>query len=268
MEYKQWHAAHLPKTAGTWNLYKAVPRTIDFFLIMSSAVNITGNAGQSNYAAACAYQDALAHYMRADGIPAYTLNVGAVADTGFVAEHSEVAAALRRKGFGTIETADMLATLNHVLRDASLYTVDSCQCAIGLVPKGNEPGLRTGVWATDSKVRHLYRREDASRDSSGANDIGEMISSAKTAEGALNNTNEAIIRQLSKLIGIAVEYISDARSLDDYGVDSLVAVELRNWIGAFLLANVPILVLRKTKSIKELAHLVVKESRLVLVKAD
>lgn len=268
MEYEQWRSAHLPKTAGTWNLYKAVPRSIDFFLIMSSAVDISGNAGQSNYAAACAYQDALAHYMRADGLPAYTMNVGAVADSGFVAEHPEVASALRRKGFGTIETADMLATLNHVLRDASLYTVDSCQCAIGLVPKGNEPGLRTGVWSNDTKVRHLYRRDGASRDSSGGGDVSEIISSASTVESALNIVNEAIVGQLSKLIGIAVEYISDARSLDDYGVDSLVAVELRNWIGAFLQANIPILVLRKTKSIKELANLVVKESRLVLVKAD
>lgn len=268
MDYNQWYSAHMPKTAGTWNLYKAVPRTIDFFLIMSSAVDITGNAGQSNYAAACAYQDALAHYMRADGVPAYAMNVGAVVDSGFVAEHPEVASALRRKGFGTIETADMLATLNHVLQNSSQYTVDSCQCAIGLVPKGNEPGLRTGVWVADSKVRHLYRRNGAVRDSSGAGDVREILSSATTAESALQMVNQAIVAQLSKLIGIAVEYISEARSLDDYGVDSLVAVELRNWIGAFLQANIPILVLRKTKSIDQIAHLVVKESRLVLVKSD
>ena len=69
--------------------------------------------------------------------------------------------------------------------------------------------------------------------------------------------------QLSKVTALPVERLNPAESLDAYGVDSLVAVELRNWIGAYLQANVPLLVLRGTGSIQELAEIVTKESRLV-----
>jgi len=72
-----------------------------------------------------------------------------------------------------------------------------------------------------------------------------------------------ILKQLSKLMAAPVEMLSSARSLDSYGVDSLVAVELRNWIGAYLGANVQLMVLQGTSSIDALATIVVKESRLV-----
>lgn len=268
MEYEQWYATHRPKTKGTWNLYTALPKTIDFLVMMSSAVAISGNAGQTNYAGACTYQDALAHFLRTQGLPAYSINVGAVADSGFVAENPEVAAALRRKGFGTIATKEMLATLNYVLANTGAFQVDDCQCVIGLVPKGNEPGLRPGVWVNDSKFRHLSHRNSGSQESSDSGEVGETISSAQTAEEAVNLICEAIIQQLSKLLATPVKYLSEDRSLDDYGVDSLVAVELRNWIGAFLQANIPLLVLRKTTSVRELGGLVAKESRLVSVKPE
>lgn len=268
MEYDQWYATHRPKTKGTWNLYTALPKTIDFLVMMSSAVAISGNAGQTNYAGACTYQDALAHFLRTQGLPAYSINVGAVADSGFVAENPEVAAALRRKGFGTIATKEMLATLNYVLANNATFQVDDCQCVIGLVPKGNEPGLRPGVWVNDSKFRHLSHRNNGSQESSDSGEVGETISSAQTAEEAVNLICEAIIQQLSKLLATPVKYLSEDRSLDDYGVDSLVAVELRNWIGAFLQANIPLLVLRKTTSVRELGGLVAKESRLVSVKPE
>ena len=270
MEYQQWYDAHMPKTIGTWNLHSALPTTgLDFLITMSSAVCISGNAGQSNYAGACSYQDAMAHMRTSQNLPGYSINVGAVVDSGFVSENPEVAAALRRKGFGTITTSELLSALNHVLLNQSgKADPANCQCVLGLVPKGNEPGLRPGIWIEDPKFRHLARRDGPGADKSGGGDVGESISAATTAEDAVNLICEAIIAQLSKLLATPVKYLSEERSLDDYGVDSLVAVELRNWINAFLQANIPILVLRKTGSIKELAGLVAKDSRLVSVKPE
>ena len=55
-------------------------------------------------------------------------------------------------------------------------------------------------------------------------------------------------------------------TLDSYGVDSLVVVELRNWVVAMLAADISILVIRESRSIDNLIQLVASKSRLVPVK--
>lgn len=268
MSSEQWSAAHLPKITGSCNLHTVLSDKVDFFIMMSSAVAISGNAGQSNYAGACAYQDALAHHRRRLGLPAYSINVGAVVDSGFVSENPQVAAALRRKGFGTITTSELLALLNYVVSNTLIGGLEGSQSVIGILPKGNEPGLRPGAWLAASKFRHLSRRDRLAKDFGESGDVAESIALTKSAEAATDLICQAIIKQLSKLLATPVKYLSSDRSLDDYGIDSLVAVELRNWIGAFLQANIPILVLRRTSSIQELAVLVAKDSRLVSSRSD
>jgi emericellamide synthase (highly reducing iterative type I polyketide synthase) len=265
MTYQQWKSATLPKTDGSWNLHQVLPKSIDFFILMSSAVAVSGNPGQSNYAGACAYQDALAHYRHKQGLPAYSLNVGCVVNSGFVSENPEVAAALRRQGFGTITVAELLANLDYIVSTSHSRT--GCQSSVGLIPTGNERGLRKGVWIDDAKFRHLRRNDGVKQESGGSGDVAESIVAAKTADDALQCICQAILQQLAKLFATSLKYLSEDRSLDDYGVDSLVAVELRNWIGAYLQANIPMLVLRKSGSIRELAGIVMKESRLVTIEA-
>lgn len=46
------------------------------------------------------------------------------------------------------------------------------------------------------------------------------------------------------------------------GVDSLIAVEIRNWTLAYLQTDLPLMTIRGTGSVQELAELSVKESPL------
>lgn len=74
---------------------------------------------------------------------------------------------------------------------------------------------------------------------------------------------QALLLQLEKLVVTPAGTFSPAHSLDIYGVASLVAVELRNWKGAYLQANVQLMVLRGTGSIVEMTRIVTKEPRLI-----
>lgn len=257
MSVGDWNAALAPKVRGTLNLDKICGVTLDFFIILSSTVAICGNLGQSNYAAACAFQDALARKRVADGRTAYSINVGAVVEAGYVSENPEVADALRRMGLGSISVADLLAVVNHGVMHPSMGG-----CAVGVVPEGD--GLSESIWMRDLRFSHLLQhRRTVQRSDGGSADVGTLLGAAECFEDAVGVVCTAIIQQLATIIATPVETLSAARSLDSYGVDSLVSVELRNWIGTHLQANVPLMTLRGTGSITELANIVAKESRLV-----
>src|SRR5207248_5343595 len=71
----RFRAVLTPKLAGGWNLHElTADRPLDHFVLFSSAAALTGSPGQGNYAAANASLDALAHWRRANGLPALSVN--------------------------------------------------------------------------------------------------------------------------------------------------------------------------------------------------
>jgi emericellamide synthase (highly reducing iterative type I polyketide synthase) len=292
MTASDWNAALAPKVRGTLNLDAvfgggaAAGGSLDFFLMLSSAVAVSGNAGQSNYGAACSFQDALVRQrVRAGPTTAapkcsyYSINVGVVIEVGFVAENPAVAEALRKAGLGALHLADLLSVVNYAVtgQDAAAAGAVAGRSRRGGCVAGMVPPVTTGSgvprWMRERRFVHLVHQRErlgagGQRGASdgaakGAEDLATMLGRATEPKEAIDIVCAAILQQLGKLIASPVETLSPARSLDSYGVDSLVAVELRNWIGTYLRANVQLMVLRGTSSINELASIVARESRLV-----
>lgn len=67
-----------PKIWGTWVLHQLTRKlTLDFFLVFSSSASLLGAKSSAHYIAACQFQDAFAHARRAAGLPMLTINWGA-----------------------------------------------------------------------------------------------------------------------------------------------------------------------------------------------
>jgi emericellamide synthase (highly reducing iterative type I polyketide synthase) len=75
------------------------------------------------------------------------------------------------------------------------------------------------------------------------------------------------VQQLAKLLAVSSGTLYSNRTLATYGIDSLLGVELRNWMQMELKADVQLLELNEGgKSIKNLQDLVASRSKLVQVK--
>jgi natural product biosynthesis luciferase-like monooxygenase protein len=72
-----------PKVAGTWNLHQiTLGMKLDFFVCISSITSVWGSDGLCHYTAANHFLDIFAHYRHSLNLPALTVNVGALNDGG------------------------------------------------------------------------------------------------------------------------------------------------------------------------------------------
>jgi NAD(P)-dependent dehydrogenase (short-subunit alcohol dehydrogenase family)/acyl carrier protein len=109
------HAVLAPKVAGAWNLAAAARELpLDFLVFFSSASALLGIPGQSNYAAANAVLDALAHYLRGAGIPAVSIAWGRWGEVGLATTGGR-ATTLDRLGVAPMTSAAGVAAFGRIV---------------------------------------------------------------------------------------------------------------------------------------------------------
>jgi len=236
-----------PKAGGAWNLHsqtKDLP--LDFFVMTSSVSSLIGNPGQGNYAAANAFLDVLAHHRRSLGLPALTINWGHLGEVGYASRHADVSGHLERYGVPPIALNDALAMLERLLRsdvtEAAAMRVDWTR------------------WSeSNPRVKKSPRYEDLlSFEPSGNQESGVGIAGAiRDASGAERmKLLETFIREVAaRVLGMPATQIDPARPLTEFGLDSLLGIELVNRIEDGLGLRFPVEKILRGPSILGLAQI-------------
>ena len=246
-EERMWKAM-APKIMGAWNLHSlTVDIPLDFFVLFSSFASMVGNAGQANYVAGNAFLEALAYYRRGRGLPALAVNWGVVGEVGHVAESPETADRLDRLGLKPMPLSETLDTLD------KLMSSDAVQ--VGVAEIEWKSFLRTTGMHSSPRYSGLGGDPAAEESQlslrSGIRDILEAD------ETLLPSMVETYIREhLARAMGSAPARIDTQQSLRNLGVDSLIAVEVRNHINTELGVNVPLAKLMQSESINALVAFV------------
>ncbi|KAK4149349.1 KR domain-containing protein [Chaetomidium leptoderma] len=108
MTPSQWQAALDPKVTATLNLEALFP-SLDFYILLSSAIGVIGSASQSNYSAGGTFQDAISRRRAVSGLPCVAIDLGMVSGVGFVAESdAAVSNRLLEHGHRPLSEAEML----------------------------------------------------------------------------------------------------------------------------------------------------------------
>lgn len=267
MTFSQWNLTIHSKVQSSWNLHQQLPQSLDFFILLSSLSGICGNVSQSNYAAGCTFQDSLARFRLLKGLNAVAIDIGWMRDIGIVAENT-LYQQIRRRERDTkeVEGTELIALLEICCEPSrpSLPLAKS-QVLIGartpadalILGEPIPPLLQRPLFSGFSQLVGGARRDVKDKDTLSSE---VLFRQATRPEERTEILTKALVARLARALDISPGDVEPTKFLSDYGVDSLMAVELRNWVGKDFHAEIAVFDITGGTSIAALASLVVKRS--------
>ncbi|WPJ96655.1 SDR family NAD(P)-dependent oxidoreductase [Coraliomargarita algicola] len=248
MDATRFTTGFQPKVAGAIALAEVFrDASLDFLVFYSSISALIGNRGQANYVAANAFLDAYALRLRRSGMPAYSINWGALKESGVVARSSNLAGALEAAGVKGLGNEEALAALEVVLRADA--------------PRAAAIELDWQVWkqahpklAQDPRfLEHAEARSHGLENETAQKLLAEVIE-LKQDEKSVRLEQE-IAEVLSNVLKVSADSVKPEARLTDMGVDSLLMLELS--LGLKERTGIPFtaMELLKGPSVRELAQL-------------
>jgi hypothetical protein len=261
MSFENYNNVIQPKVAGAWNLHHCLSKTdLDFFIMLSSASGIIGNKGQAAYSAANTFMNAFSQYRVGQGLPGTAIDLAAVSDVGYLAENTErkelVMDAMGSEGVNEVELHALIAAA------ISGKTSSSCSnhCITGL---DIASGSQAPTWMLDTKFSRIRPTDLDTAAKSAKISLRQSLKQASSARDAEALVYSGLVDKVSTVLMIVKDEIDGRQPIAAYGLDSLVAVEIRNWITRETEASLQVLELLSSGSLIALSQLVVKKSALV-----
>ncbi|KAH9873394.1 hypothetical protein J1614_005792, partial [Plenodomus biglobosus] len=261
MTFDDYDAVVRSKVSGGWNIHNSLASMeLDFFILLSSIAGVIGNKGQSAYAAANTFLEGLVQHRKQQGLPATAIALPAMDGVGYLAENVEHRSVVLKNLKGnTANETELLALLAAAVNGVAS---ESCGDVI-LTGLQIADSSRPPYPADDARFSVLLEAAGTSDQASGpAASIHQVVSRAEGAGQALDATVNALTEKLSAILMIQPGDLDPESKITAYGLDSLNAIELRNWISKELLAHLQVLELLTSATLTTLAMLILNKSRI------
>ncbi|MBF0240942.1 MAG: SDR family NAD(P)-dependent oxidoreductase [Desulfamplus sp.] len=223
-----------PKITGGVNLYRSIKNrsiaTLDFVIFFSSIAAVMGSPAQGSYAAANAFLDSLAHQMRTEGIPALSINYGPWRDIG-MAGNQNIGVSERWRAAGIeplsyeVNLALLVVDIASMPAQVGIFSVE-WRRFLARAGDGGDAQFLSELIAFDSDNRD---KSDEIIEESSAK-TASMLSnlSRSPAMQRLSLVNTHICQRIASILNLSPNVCIDPdQSLFDYGLNSLMAIELK-----------------------------------------
>lgn len=268
MSREEYMAAVRPKVHGTLHLQDAfASEDLDFLILLSSSTGILGMKGQGNYAAGNTFQDAFAdaHNAKPSGRTRYvSLDIGAVAGSGHISRLPLQGVEMQRQSvlFMTFEEVTML--LEYAMGPSAVEH-DFSHCMVGfdreaMVTMQDTVTLQNPMFCLLPETGSGEARDVKGADKQTVQDPGRLVEIAKTLEEAEDIISKATAEKFSVFLDTDVPIDIPIVQL---AIDSLVSIELKNWMSRTFQAPVQASEIAVALSIKALAKLLASRSKCI-----
>lgn len=252
-----------PKVEGSLHLDQLfqTPRPeLDFFIFFSSVGSVRGRPGQANYAAANLFMTAMAERRRRRGQAASVMHIGPIFGTGY----------LNQQGLDTDSRASSKIKTVFPLSERDFFE-HFAEAVIAGRSKSSPLDTITGLakleptQEMDPLLSH-HTQDQVTLSSNASNGkskvpLKTLLINAQGHAQVEHIIRDAFLQKLSVLFQMELSKLeqTDAKTLrlDEMGIDSLLAVEIRGWFVNALQVNIPVLKILSGTSVADLIEIAV-----------
>jgi acyl transferase domain-containing protein/NAD(P)-dependent dehydrogenase (short-subunit alcohol dehydrogenase family)/acyl carrier protein len=229
MDAATFAATLRPKLYATRLLYRLTAHLpLDFFVMFSSVSSVMGQFGQSNYAAGNAFMDAFAHFLRSLGRPALAINWGPWAEVGILARKGEAAPG-SFPGVQAISPGQGLATLGYLLDQ------DTAQA---IVLDADWPKVVASALVSELASAAAEMTAAPTAEETDALSLLELLLADRAERKAMI---ESYLREtIARTMRLDPARLNVNKPLTSLGMDSIMAVELKNKVESRLSLKLPL----------------------------
>ncbi len=216
-----------PKVMGAIHLHKALlGSNLNNFVLFSSAASIFGTPGQANYAAANAFLDQLAIYRKRQGLEAVSINWGSIAEIGMAAADVKRGERLEKQGITSLKPKELPAYIDFAT------SIDTAQAIVVKVDFNK--------WVQNNPTYLKNEMLADFIDLSGEDKLLQKVIGASNYNSALKMLKEVMKEIVSETTKAPKETIKEDVTLKNLGIDSLMAVQIKNKLQYELDLNIPV----------------------------
>lgn len=265
MTIQDYYDTITSKVQGTWNLHNIALEEklkLGFFTLLSSISGVVGQKGQANYAAANVFLDAFAVYRRKLGLKACSVDLGAIEDVGYMSEHKDLLVALDSAAWTPINEGlfHKIVRFSIIQQVSPINEASASQMITSIaVPQQEDSRLLVDARFTGLCFGNNGGQTSDSKD--GSKEIQAfllMTRSQANSLAVLDSCIEIVNRQFMTTLRLS-EPMEPGKPLSSYGLDSLAAVEFRNWVRMDLGAELTTLEITNATSLTSLCEKIVSK---------
>jgi len=243
MDAPRFEAVLRPKLAGAMALDRLTREdALQLFVLFSSVTTVIGTAGQAGYVAANAAMEALAGRRQAAGLPALAVLWGPIADAGYLARERRVsemlAAVLGSTHLRAVQALDALPALLECGRPVAGFADLAWD---GL--RSRLPGLAAAFWSE----MPVGTRMDIS-----SQPIRARIAGLPAGE-AVQAVLDLLVEEVARILQQSPSTLDVNRPMAEFGIDSLMAVELFTALDARGLVKLPLAMLAGGTTLRKIS---------------